>query len=58
MKQKTKADLYREIERMRVYGTLMSNVCFNLSQTPGRVVTEAEQANMRDLYKSWDREAR
>jgi hypothetical protein len=43
-----------EIDLMRNIGAQMSNVCFNLSQRPGKEITSDSADSMRTLYQQWD----
>jgi len=46
--------LRREIRELRAVGSLMSNVCFNLSQNPPKVVESYDAEVLSDLRKRWD----
>lgn len=37
-----------------VVGVQMSNLCFNLGQAAGRVLSESDAKAMRDLARQWD----
>lgn len=44
----------KRLTDVKVAGQRMANLCFNLSQTPGHVLTQKDVEGMRELYKAWD----
>ncbi len=50
----TKAELREEIATLRIAGSLMSNICFNLSQHAGRVLHKDDCLMMQGCQKAWD----
>jgi len=52
----TKAELRREIQQLRHVGQQLSNVAFNLSQTPDqpRELTVENKKMLKELYKEYD----
>jgi hypothetical protein len=61
VKVKTKAELQEtlhllaiERDALRVIGTQMANLCFNISQSASPERFASNQRIMADLYKQWD----
>lgn len=54
----TKQELRREIADLRSVGAMMSNICFNLSQSETRVPNKNDRDCMDDLRVKWDAIAR
>ena len=52
MKQKTKAELREEIERLRQIGSQMANLCWNLGRD--QELTFRERLIAKRLAEEWD----
>jgi len=51
----TAKQLREEVAALRSVGSLMSNVCFNISQGAGRLAdTERQREMLAELARQWD----